>query len=345
MIQLWGAEYSRTELLRRVGDMSQIAGAQPFDLSDGRERGVRGVRLYNAAGLDFSVIADRGMGLTGLSYRGIPLPFVTAAGTAHPAYAEQGGLGWLRTFPAGFLTPCGLTQVGSPCEDGGEALGLHGRLSNLPAAQAAWGGEWQGEDEYVVWVEGKVRQSVLFGENLLLTRRVWTKLDSPRLWIEDRVENQGFSPAPLMFLQHINLGFPLVSEAARLELPEHSTEARDEAARLGLEACLQFSGPAGGYAEQVFYHDLQPDENGQVEARLVNPAFDGGRGLGVGLRYRREEYPVLAEWKMMGEGAYVVGLEPANCHVGGRCAEREGGTLQTLAPQESRTFRLEISFF
>jgi hypothetical protein len=53
---------------------------------------------------------------------------------------------------------------------------------------------------------------------------------------------------------------------------------------------------------------------------------------------------VLVEWKMMGEGAYVVGLEPANCHVEGRCVERERGTLQILEPGESRRYRLEISF-
>lgn len=46
----------------------------------------------------------------------------------------------------------------------------------------------------------------------------------------------------------------------------------------------------------------------------------------------------------MGEGLYVVGLEPANCHVEGRCAEREMGTLQILQPGEVRLYHLEIEF-
>ena len=45
---------------------------------------------------------------------------------------------------------------------------------------------------------------------------------------------------------------------------------------------------------------------------------------------------------MMGEGTYVVGMEPANCLVGGRAAEREAGTLQLLAPGEEREFVVQI---
>jgi len=343
MSHLWGSYYTRQELLRRVGDINQLAAAQPFELSAGSQRGCRGVTLRNAAGLSLAVFTDRGMGIGDLCYQGVPLAFTTAAGMRHPAYAEQGGLGWLRTFGGGFLTPCGLTQVGGPCQDGNEALGLHGRLSNLPAGSLSWGGEWQ-EDEYVVWVEGSVREAVLFGENLDLRRRIYTTLSANRFWVEDRVQNLGFAPCPHMFLQHINLGFPLVDAGARLELPPRHTLPRDEVARLGLEDCCVFQAPTPGYQEQVFYHELQAGPDGMVAARLVNPAWNAGRGLSVTVRYALAHYPYLVEWKMMGEGAYVVGLEPANCHVEGRCNERQRGTLQTLAPQETRIYRLEIEF-
>jgi len=45
---------------------------------------------------------------------------------------------------------------------------------------------------------------------------------------------------------------------------------------------------------------------------------------------------------MIGEGLYVVGLEPANCGVEGRAKERERGTLQFLEPGEKRYYNLEI---
>jgi hypothetical protein len=158
------------------------------------------------------------------------------------------------------------------------------------------------------------------------------------------VENLGFGPAPLMLLQHINLGFPLVGPGARLELSEHTTLPRDADAQAGLARCLEFEEPQPGYREQVFYHDLAPDANGRVSVRLINPGARDGKGLGVELGYAKSAYPNLVEWKMMGEGLYAVGLEPANCHVHGRSWERQNGTLQELAPQETRRFGLEIQF-
>jgi hypothetical protein len=343
MNEIFTQEMTRAELLRRVGDMRQLAGAQAYELSDGNERGCRNVRLYNAAGLDFDVLAERGLGIGRLAYRGIPLSWVSPVGVSHPAYLESQPLAWLRNWPGGFLTPCGLTQVGSPDMEDGNPLGIHGRIANLPAHNLSWGGEWQ-DEVYTIWVEGTMHETAVFGENLTLKRRIWTRLNEPRLWIEDRVENHGFNPAPHMFLQHINLGFPLVSPSTRLELPEHFTTPRDEAARLGLERCCQFDDPIHGYQEQVFYHELQPDSQGQVELRLVNPAFNSHSGLGVSLRFAQAEYPVFVEWKMMGEGLYVVGLEPANCHVEGRTKERQRGSLVMLEPGEVRTYRLEIGF-
>jgi hypothetical protein len=45
---------------------------------------------------------------------------------------------------------------------------------------------------------------------------------------------------------------------------------------------------------------------------------------------------------MMGQGTYVVGVEPSNCLVGGRDKERAAGRLQFLEPGECREYRLEI---
>jgi hypothetical protein len=334
---------NRSELLRRVGDMRQLAGAQAFELSDGTQRGCRMVRLYNAAGLDFDVLAERGLGIGRLAYQGIPLSWISPVGVSHPAYLESQPLAWLRNWPGGFLTPCGLTQVGSPDMDNGNPLGIHGRIANLPAYNLSWGAGWENE-VYTIWVEGSLHETAVFGENLTLKRRIWTRLNEPRLWLEDQVENHGFESAPHMFLQHINLGFPLVSPHTRLELPEHTTLPRDEPARLGLEHCCQFDDPIHAYQEQVFYHHLQPDSQGQVELCLLNPEFNHQAGLGVSLRFNQSEYPLFVEWKMMGEGLYVIGLEPANCHVEGRTKERQRGTLVMLEPGEIRTYRLEIGF-
>lgn len=342
MVKLNGQSLTRVEIMRRVGDIRQLASALPFELVDGSTRGTRGVRLYNGV-LDLSVITDRGMAITELFWKGQQVSLLTPLGAVHPAYAEQPGLGWLRTWPAGFVTVCGLSQVGSPARDGAEELGQHGRAASLPASQVGYGGAWEGDD-YLVWVEGTIREVAAFGLNLSLRRRVWTKLGEQRFWIEDVVTNEGFAPAPHMFLQHFNLGFPLLSASARLELPARATEPRDAEARAGLDACLEFRDPVPGLPEQVFYHDLQPDENGMLVVRLLNPAAFSGNGIGVYWKYRKADYPILVEWKNMAEGLYALGVEPSNCHVEGRVRERERGTLQVLEPQETRTYQIEVGF-
>lgn len=341
MAVLWGKTYTRVDLLRRVGDIRQLAQAQPFELTDGIERGVRAVRMRNASGLDLTVVPDRGMAITDLALGGTPLPFLTAAGMVHPAFSEPEDTGWLRTWPGGFVTPCGLTQVGSAGEDAGEKLGLHGRVAGIPASAVRWGGEWK-DDDYYLYVEGMVRQTAMFGEDISLHRRIGMWLGGSRFWIEDTVENHAFRPVPHMFLQHFNLGFPLVDATTRLDLPQSDVRPRDEVARAGFERYNMFESPAAGFQEQVFYHNLQAGPDGQVEVRLTNPAFDGGKGLGVYWRYALADYPILAEWKMMGEGQYVVGIEPANCHVEGRRAERDSGSLQILQPFEKRHYRIEV---
>jgi hypothetical protein len=45
----------------------------------------------------------------------------------------------------------------------------------------------------------------------------------------------------------------------------------------------------------------------------------------------------------MGESAYVLGIEPANCGgIMGRAAARESGDLPTLEPGESRTYQIAL---
>jgi len=60
------------------------------------------------------------------------------------------------------------------------------------------------------------------------------------------------------------------------------------------------------------------------------------------VRFRTAELPHLVQWKMMGQGIYVVGLEPGNCWVQGRAHDRYSGVLQFLDPGASISTRLEI---
>ena len=65
-------------------------------------------------------------------------------------------------------------------------------------------------------------------------------------------------------------------------------------------------------------------------------------GLGVAIHFNKNQLFNFAQWKQMGEGEYVMGLEPCNCFVGGRIDPRNSEILEYLDPGEIRNFNLTI---
>ena len=341
MSQLYGKSWSRAELRAYAGNIDQLGGVRLGELSDGRARGLRVADFDTGGGLSFTVLLDRGMDIGAARYRGVPIAWQANPGLAAPAYYEQDGLGWLRTFHGGLMAGCGLTYAGAPCVDEGEPLGLHGRLGHLPAGNVWAEGAWRGA-EYEMWVRGYMRQAVVFGENITLTRRIWSRLGERRLFVRDVVVNEGLQTTPHMMLYHCNFGFPLLAEGSELIAPSRQVIPRDDVAAPDLEQHRVYEAPQPDYAERVFYHDMAAGDDGFVTLLLANRGFEDGKGLGIYLRYRQAELPRFIQWKNVCAGTYVTGLEPANCWVEGRDKDRERGMLQFLAPGEEREYRLEI---
>jgi hypothetical protein len=341
MARLYGKQVGRKELLRKIGNISQVCGVRRVELRDGMEEGVEAVEFRTGTGFSFTTVPDRAVDISHADFCGRSLCWCSSTGVVNPAYYEPEGFGWLRSFFSGLLTTCGLTQMGMPCEDEGEKLGLHGRISNIAASNVYAGGEWQGED-YVMWVQGNVRQTRVFGENVLLTRKISTKLGENKLWIEDIVENEGFEPVPHMILYHINGGYPAVDEGSVLVSPTTKVRPRNDEAKKEQEKYAVFLPPTKGFNERVYFHEMAADSSGYVAAGLINRSLDNGNGFGFYVKYSKKELPYFIEWKMNGEGTYVVGIEPGNALVEGRAKERSEGRLVTLNSGEKRKYSLEI---
>ncbi|MDZ7837242.1 MAG: DUF4432 family protein [Actinomycetota bacterium] len=109
-----------------------------------------------------------------------------------------------------------------------------------------------------------------------------------------------------------------------------------------LTAITGYSKPVDGYKEQVFFHDISADSQGYSHIALVNPQLNSGRGLGIAVKFNKDSLPHLVQWKMMGNGEYVCGLEPANSFVRGRAVERQEGTLKFIQPGQKVNYHLEF---
>lgn len=338
-----GRKWSRQELAGLVGDPAQIAGARASVLSDGKAEGVRAVEVSTGSGLVFTVLPGRGMDIAHASFKGKALSFLSGTGVTSPAYYEEPGAAWLRTFYAGLLTTCGITNCGAPSVDQGRPFGLHGRMSNAAAENLSIEQDWQG-DEYEIRIAGTLRETTAMMENMSLRRSVQTRLGAKGFRLCDTVSNRGFDPQPLMLLYHFNYGFPLLSARSHIVGPILRTDPRDEEARRdrGVEECLRFPDPAPGYQEKVFFHTMAADADGRTFIALVNPDCGDGTALGIVARWNTKELPVLTEWKMPRKGFYVVGLEPGTVTPIGRGPLREKGALPLLAGQESSTVTIDF---
>jgi len=338
MIHLFGKSWTRRELMERVGDISQLGGIRNVTLNDGSENGVRAVDVRTGTGFRFVVLLDRGLDISEAEHAGRSLCWRSSTGDVAPAFFEPEGVGWLRGFFGGLLTTCGLTYLGPPGTDKGEALGLHGRISYIPARNVYVGGEWQG-DEYVMWVQGKVSETTSVTPKLTMARKISTRLGVNTLSIEDTIENEGHEPSPFMMLYHINFGFPVVSREAVLLSPSKNvvTVAREKVSEP--DQYRRFQDPAAGFQQMVFRHEMVADTDGYVTVALINKGLGG---IGVYVRYRLMELPHFFQWKMLARGVYTVALEPANCWVEPRAEARQRGELNFLEPGQVVQHHVEV---
>lgn len=332
----------RQFLLQRMGDISQLAGTKPYRLAAGKAQGVEAVDIKTGSGFAFTVLPGRGLDIAWADYRGVPIGYMSKTGVVAPAYYESDGMEWLRSFGAGLLTTCGLSNVGGPCQEDDPVLGtrhygLHGRIANMAAEQVSVREAWE-DDELVMTVSGYLREACLHGEHLTLRRTVTAKLGENRLRIHDEVENAGFSAQPLMLLYHINLGYPLLDDGSRFVCASREIVPAADIARDELEQYAMMGPPVIGALERVYFHAPSADADGMATVALINDRLE----FGAYVRFNTGQLPRLTQWKQLGAAEYVLGIEPGNCLPISRAEHRTRGDLEMIRPGEQRVFDVEI---
>lgn len=323
---------------QRVCNTRQLARIDVLNFEDGPARGSRLVRIVNGGGLDIELLPDRCLDLGMVSYRGVPLAWLSPAPFSAPAFGDPAGTGWLRSFAGGFLTTCGLDHFGPPSELGDESFGMHGRATWL-AAERLSVTPARLDDAGILTVEGTMRQASLFREHLVLERRLTTRLGSSAFTISDTVRNEGPRPAGHMVLYHLNLGWPIVDEGTSVSVPSASVEARDDDSVWALHEWTRLPAPlASGIPEQVLLHRFEPRT--PMTVTVTNPRL----GIALEVGSSSSEIQQMYMWRHFSDDGYVLGLEPSNCAVvHGRAAAEQAGAVRYLQPGESVAYKLTVT--
>ena len=329
-------------LKKRLGSMSQIAGLKKYRLSEGRADGVDAVEVRTGTGFCYTVLPGRGMDIAWTEYKGVPISYMSSTGVSAGSYYESSSMEWLRNFFAGMLTTCGFSNVGGPCDNehaviGKRDLGLHGRLTNLPASEICTSEEWE-DNRYVMRVSGKMRESCLHGENITLRRTITSVLGKNKLLLHDRIENESNRVQPCMLLYHMNVGYPVLSENTRLLLTSQHVAGASALAEAEIEEYARFHEPKAASEERCYFHKLKTDEEGKAYVAVINDELE----LAVLFTYYPNQLPCFTEWKMLNEGEYVLGIEPGTSTPIGRINAEKAGILQTLTAGEIREVDIEI---
>lgn len=354
-MRIYGKDTSRNQLFRHIGSIHQVGGVQLFSFEEGHGRGSRFLDFRTGTGFRFTVMVDRGMDPGLCDYAGASLAWIPPRLFPGPWYFDGSDINWVRVGLGGLCNTAGLVHIGNPQDIDTayygwtaretDRFGVHDRIALTPAERFAYGERWEG-DRCILWAEGSVRQEIVYGENLVLTRRYEAELGGNSFTIHDVVTNEGHYHSPHQLLYHFNIGFPVVDDGAELIATVSGPvpgSMFDDGAEMQTEKYRTFVDPVSRFRAEGYDIPLASDENRWASAAVVNRHFTGlPGGIGAYLRYDQRSLPAYIEWRMMGEGLYAVGMEPATNPFSTVSDLVEAGYPVMLQPGEQREYRLEF---
>lgn len=292
-----------------ISNTAQIASVRRYILADGIEKGLEVLDCDNGK-LRFLLNVGKALDIMQLYYKGENLSFVSKNGFT----ARE--IPFVRRFEGGMLYTCGLDSVGG--RDGYE---LHGNLHQTPARLV----RVQCDDKEIV-VEAEIRCTALFGEDLLLKRRISCPVGGDTLYLHDELCNAGYLPAEYALLYHVNLGYPMLCEGCLIEADAAECRPRTPWSAEKQAEWRQITKPLPGQEENCYFLAMR-----KPQASLTRP--DGRRFT---LSYSGDTLPHFIEWKSMASGDYALGFEP--------CTTFLDGEFSCCSLQPGETVAFDLSF-
>ena len=316
-----------------IGNEFQIYGKEEYILTSAFASGVKIWHVKNGLGLDLYLNLDRGFDIVFLTINGVNVNYLSPIGYVSSKYYDDKGDGFLISFSAGFLTTCGLTQVGSPNKDNNVDLPLHGTYSNIPVTNARYE-----DEEDVLILSAEIHDERIFSYKLVLKRKIIISKKENSFILQDEIINKGDEITPLEILYHMNIGYPYLDEDTILKINSNKVVGRDDFAQKDINNWDLMHKPIPCINEKCYYHTFIDDD---ALATVYQPKL----GRGVKISFNSHNLHFLTQWKMLRVRDYVLGLEPGNCTPDGRNVMREKGLLDFIKPNEKKTFSFRVDFY
>ncbi len=295
----------------RISNFAQVASLRRYTLTEGRARGVEVLDCDNG-NLRVLLNLSKALDVMQLYHKGQNMSFLSKNGL------DDRDIGFLRRFEGGMLYTCGLDSVGG--RDGYE---LHGTIHTTPAELVR---AECGEDGIIV--EAILRDTALFGKNLVLRRKVTSAIGSETFTVEDTLCNEGYAPEDYCLLYHVNLGYPMLDKDAYVEAEELSCEPRTPWAGQNMADRHRMTDAVAGQEETCYFLKLK-----KPEVSLVNEKI----GKKFTVSYSPDTLPSFVEWKSMASGDYALGLEPCTTELDDRF------TYRRIDAGERISFRVSLT--
>jgi hypothetical protein len=295
----------------RISNLAQIASVRRYTITEGREAGLSVIDCDNGK-IRFLVNASKACDIMQLYHEGQNMSFISKN-----AFTKR-EIPFLRRFEGGMVYTCGLDSVG-----GREGYELHGSFHNTPAEVV----RAERTDEEIV-IEANIRDTSLFGKNLVLRRKISSKIGSDSVKIEDALINLGYKDEEYCLLYHINVGYPMLDDGGKIIADVDEVISRTEWSKKHEASILKTSMPVDNGEEFCYFVRLRKPEVSLVNERI---------GKTFTVSYSNDTLPHFVEWKSMVSGDYALGLEPCTTELDDRFA------YKTVKAGEKISFFVELS--
>ena len=325
------------KLMKYCGSLQQLVYARPVAYKEGRAEHMNAIEA-KCGDLFFHSAADKALDITDLTYKGMNMTFLAKPGLEGRNQYDTNGQEAQRSIMGGLFFTCGLENICAPCTIDGKDYPMHGRMRTTPAEHVCTDVLTDGDEVRLV-ISGEMREAELFGENLVLRRKIESVLGENSITVTDEIENQAFRPEPLMLLYHCNMGYPFLDENCRLYVPSVKVTGREEFSEEHVDGWDRIDSPKDNEPEYVFIHEMKTDENLDTMVLVANHE----QNIGLVIEFNQKNLPYFMEWKSMASGDYVLGLEPSNSSVYGKPYHVEHDSVHYLQPFEKETNVLKFS--